>query len=230
MHGARRALIVSLASVGPALFGGAFQETEASAQERRRPFHAVVGAWSAGQGGEWIADGTTWSGTHTTAEATAAGAALFRAPSDAFIANVTAPGAFPLSVWTATASFTAGTISSEFKLIAGESDQTAGIAFDLKPTGDYLFVRYNTKDGNVAVWSYSEGQRRVIEHGAKHTQLAKNAWHPIAVTITGRKISGQVGTDLVVDYTHSADISGRVGLWTKRDSVTAFRNFTVRSR
>ena len=54
--------------------------------------------------------------------------------------------------------------------------QTAGIVFNLQPTGDYLFVRYNTKDGNAALWSYSGGQRRVIAHGEVHEQLPLNVW------------------------------------------------------
>ena len=45
--------------------------------------------------------------------------------------------------------FTDGTAQVQFKLIAGASDQLAGLVFNLRSTGEYLAVRYNTKDGNV---------------------------------------------------------------------------------
>ena len=118
-----------------------------------------------------------------------------------------------------------GTLHVEFKLIGGESDQIAGLVFDLQPTGDYLYVRYNTRDDNVALWRFTKGQREVIAHGANHRRLALNAWHPFSVTIKGRTISAVAAGDLRVEHTMDRAIGGRVGLWMKRDSITAFRSW-----
>ena len=89
----------------------------------------------------------------------------------------------------------------------------------------YLYVRYNTRDDNVALWRFTKGQREVIGHGASHRRLALNAWHPFSLTIKGRTISAVAAGDLRVEHTLDRAISGRVGLWTKRDSITAFRSW-----
>lgn len=57
---------------------------------------------------------------------------------------------------------TAGTFAAQFNLVSGDSDQTAGLVFDLRPTGEYLFVRYNTREGNLALWRYAGGKREVV--------------------------------------------------------------------
>jgi len=142
-----------------------------------------------------------------------------------FTANVSAEGAFPLAVIDGIKQLQQGTLHVEFKLIGGESDQIAGLVFDLQPTGDYLYVRYNTRDDNVALWRFMKGQREVIAHGANHRRLAMNAWHPLSVTLKGRSISAVAAGDLRVEHTLDRDVSGRVGLWTKRDSITAFRSW-----
>lgn len=37
-------------------------------------------------------------------------------------------------------------------MIGGKSDQVAGILFGLSPQGEYYAARYNTKEGNLAIW------------------------------------------------------------------------------
>jgi hypothetical protein len=187
----------------------------------------VLGHWEEGQeGGTRIitADARRWNGK-PRGDLDALARRLFGAPRPEFVANATAEGAFPLAVIENVSQLQQGTVRVEFKLIGGASDQIAGLVFDLQPTGDYLYVRYNTRDDNVALWRFSKGQREVIAHGANHRRLALNAWHPLSVTIKGRTISAVAAGDLRVEHTLDRAIGGRAGLWTKRDSVTAFRNW-----
>ena len=69
------------------------------------------------------------------------------------------------------------------------TDQTAGIVFNLKPDGSYTYARYNTKDGNVAIWKFENGARTVLKHGEAHEQLPPNTWQTLTVTITGAEVS-----------------------------------------
>lgn len=220
--------LVGFASFGSVVSGAIVMEA-LDGQERRRPFHPVVGLWSASADGEWTIDGANWTGKHTPEEIAAAGKALFSSPAESFVTNGTASGAFPLSVWTEAESFSSGTLSVDFKLVSGASDQTAGIVFNLKPTGDYLFVRYNTREGNVAIWGFGDGRRRVIARGDGKAQLPLGEWHTLTVTIDGTSVTGRAG-ELTMTHTLDAPASGRVGLWTKRDSVTSFRNYTAKTR
>lgn len=191
----------------------------------------VIGHWSSTNdgGAALLVDGTKWAGKSSADSLSSAARHLFGAPAPDFVKNNTGEGTFPIAVHTPTASFANGTLRVKFKMVAGASDQNAGILFGLKPDGSYHYVRYNTKDGNVALWKYVNGAREVIAHGAAHAQLALGSWQELVVRVEGTKVSGWVaGQDSVrVEHTLPTAVSGRVGLWVKRDAVTAFREFGV---
>jgi hypothetical protein len=137
-------------------------------------------------------------------------------------------GTFPLAALRDPSDVRRGRLSVQFKLVGGASDQTAGIVFNLRPDGRYHFARYNTKDGNVAIWKFENGARQVLAHGEAHQQLARDAWHYLSVTIEGAVVSvTAAGGALTASHTLDAPVEGRVGLWTKPDSITAFRRFAI---
>lgn len=190
----------------------------------------VLGHWETGVDAGVpivIADARKWDGK-PPASPDDLGRRLFGVVRPEFTVNVTSSGAFPLAVIDTPKDFRTGSLMVQFKLIGGESDQIAGLVFNLKPTGDYLYVRYNTRDDNVALWRFSKGQREVIAHGEAHRRLAMNTWHPLSVTLKGRRLSAEAAGDLRVDHELTEEVSGRTGVWTKRDSVTAFRNWSTR--
>ena len=195
-------------------------------------FSVVTGSWSAvaEDGGAIKVDGTQWSDQTKSPALEATARALFGTVDPGFVANTTSPGAFPLAVWQPLTNFQSGTIRVQFKMLGGESDQNAGIVFGLQPNGEYHYVRFNTKDGNVALWRYAKGERELIVHGTSHDKLALNEWHDLAVTVAGTKVSGRVNNRIGVEHTLAAPISGRVGLWTKRDAITAFKDFQVEAQ
>lgn len=158
----------------------------------------------------------------------AAAASIFGAQAREFVSSLAAPGAFPLAVARDVKTFVGGRLQVRFKLIDGATDQTAGILFNLKPNGSYTYARYNTKDGNVAVWKFENGARTVLQHGELHEQLPKGEWHTLEVTVTGTAVAATVNGRLSVRHTLDAPVEGRVGVWTKADSVTAFRGFHAR--
>jgi hypothetical protein len=159
-----------------------------------------------------------------------AATALFGKVDPVFVANATAPGAFSLAVLPGVSAFSAGTFRARFRLVSGASDQTAGLVFDLRPNGEYLYARYNTKDGNIALWRYAKGAREVIAHGEQHVQLPLGAWHEIAVTIAGTRLVAVVNDTLRFEHQLPQPVDGRVGFWTKRDSVTMFKDVRVTAR
>lgn len=191
----------------------------------------VVGKWSRSvEDGATVVTSSpgTWDGL-SGPDLTAVARSLFTAPQPEFAANSAPATAFPLAVVTSAGDFSEGSLRVQFKLVGGPSDQTAGIAFGLGPAADYFYVRYNTKDGNVAVWEFADGQRRVLAHGEEHRQLPLGAWHGLTVSVSGRRVTGKVeGTTLSVTHELPRAVNGRVGFWTKRDAVSAFKNLEVR--
>ena len=206
-------------------------EAEPYAEKRRQKqatFIAIVGHWlPVDDGGlAFKADGEKWNGQTAAGDLGAVGRSLFPSLTESFVANGIAPGAFPLAAFTQVRDFAEGTLRVQFKLVGGPTDQTAGIVFGLQPTGEYMFIRYNTRDGNVAVWEYGNGQRRVARHGEAHVQLPLDAWHELTVTVSGTKVTGAVsGTSLNVEHTLDKPLTGRVGVWTKRDAISVFKGF-----
>ncbi|MBC8088475.1 MAG: hypothetical protein H7Z40_14500, partial [Phycisphaerae bacterium] len=191
---------------------------------------AVVGNWmTVDDGGPaWRMDGGVWDGTTDRARIESLSKSLFSQANSSFVTHATAPGAFPFAIARTSGEISNGTLSVAFKMIGGASDQNAGIMFGLRPNGDYHFVRYNTKDGNVAVWEYVNGERKVLAKGVVEKQLPMNAWHDLVVTIRNGNVQGSVlGTDMRVEHSLGASTLGRVGVWTKRDAITVFRNFRV---
>lgn len=193
------------------------------------PLSGVVGHWSdtTVDMPALVANGEQWSGQHERAELEQASRRLFGAVDDSFIANTSAAGAFPFAVAAGIESFTSGTLSTQFNLIGGTSDQIAGVLFGLRPTGEYFYVRYNTKDGNVAVWKFAGGERTVLKHGDVHRQLPLGAWHQLVVEVRGRQVRGYIAGDTTISVEHTLEVDpvGRVGVWAKRDAITAFRDF-----
>jgi hypothetical protein len=193
----------------------------------------VVGEWSQStDGGTTVVTSAPgkWDGKSGPDLATVA-RTLFEQPSPAFAANSAPATAYPLAVVRSVSGFDHGTLEVQFKLIAGPTDQTAGIAFGIGPAADYLYVRYNTKDGDVAVWEFVDGKRRVLVHGTQHAQLPLNTWHRLSVQVSKDTISaaaiGSSGTRLSVAHRLEQPVAGRVGFWTKRDATSAFKNLQI---
>ena len=213
--------------------GVVLESSRVSAQDQGLEVVPIVGHWQHhSDGGESIVtvDATKWD-RKPLADSMAIARQLFKPPAgeagSQFVANVSSPGAFPLAAVRSVESFPSGTARVQFKLIAGASDQLAGLVFNLRSSGEYLAVRYNTKDGNVALWKYGDGARTRIAEGGSHAQLPLGVWHTIELQVVDRKVTGLVNGTLRVEHTLDQPISGRVGLWAKPDSVSAFKRLQI---
>jgi hypothetical protein len=217
-------------TVAPWFLVGA-AETLPEQEERRSKFGliGIVGRWS-----HEVSDGkqiVLADGPHgqspSAQDAERLGTTLFGRLDPAFTANATSTGAFSLGVLEHVPQFTEGTYRAKFKLVSGASDQTAGLVFDLQPNGEYLFVRYNTKDGNVALWRYADGRRERVAETAHKPPLRLGSWNDIVLAVRGSRIVGTVNTDMRLEHDLQKPVTGRLGFWTKRDSVTMFSDIDV---
>jgi hypothetical protein len=210
---------------GAALACAALMPGAHALQPSIRGITPVVGHWAEttdDRTAAYVADGRKWDG-RSGPDLAALAQLLFKSPHEAFARNMDPATAFPFAAVTAVDNFTGGTLRGRFKLIGGESDQIAGFAFGLQPNGDYHYVRYNTKDGNIAVWEFTGGKRNVLKHGEHHAQLPLGTWHELVIRVTGRTVRGEMRGGFLVEHELPRPVSGGLGLWAKRDAVTAFR-------
>lgn len=209
-------------------FGGAEVFTQDAQRSSNARVASVVGKWvEAIVEGEPVIRGEGATGSVDGAAIAALGASMFGQVLPVFVSNATAPAAFALGVVPDAAPLLSGTFSAQFNLVSGASDQTAGLVFDLQPSGEYLFVRYNTREGNVALWRYADGKREVVARAATKVQLPLGQWHRISLTISGTRIVGEVNDTLRLEHDLGRVPNGRIGFWTKRDSVTMFKRIVV---
>jgi hypothetical protein len=193
-------------------------------------FLSVVGNWSIVQDGDkkcLAVDGRQWMRGQPAGGLAEKARAIYGSRHEEFIDNVKAFAYFPYAVAKDIDNFTDGEISIRFKLISGQLDQCAGILFNLKPNGDYLTVRFNGKEDNLVLWTFNKGKRSFVKRGSENMPLAMNQWHVIRITVTGQKLEGYLNGKLLLQYDLAEPVSGKIGVWSKTDSVSYFDDYTV---
>src|SRR5580765_7277539 len=193
-------------------------------------FLSVVGNWSiVDDGGTKVlaVDGRKWLRGQPAGGLAQNARAIYGSRHEEFIDNVKAFAYFPYAVAKEIDDFHDGQISMRFKLVAGQLDQCAGILFNLKPNGDYLTVRFNGKEDNVVLWTFNKGKRSFVKKGTENVPLQLNTWHTLEITVNGTALGASLDGKHLLDYTLAEAVSGKIGVWSKTDSVSYFDQYTV---
>lgn len=193
-------------------------------------FLSMVGNWVVVQDGDkkcLAVDGRQWMRGQPAGGLAQKARSIYGSRHEEFIDNVKAFAYFPYAVAKEIEDFHDGEISVRFKLVAGQLDLCAGILFNLKPNGDYLTVRFNGKEDNVVLWTFNKGKRSFVKRGPENVPLAMNQWHDLKVAIQGTSLQAYLNGKLLLEYTMAEPVSGKVGVWSKTDSVSYFDDFTV---
>ena len=193
-------------------------------------FLSMVGDWSITKDdgrNVLLVDGAQWKKGQPAGGLADKARAIYGSKHEEFIDNVKAFAYFPYAVAAGVDDFSNGEIAVRFKLLAGALDQCAGILFDLKANGDYLTVRYNDKEDNLVLWTFNEGKRKFVKKGVKDVPLPMKEWHAIKIAVHGTALQGYLDDQLLIEYTLPAPVSGKVGVWSKTDSVSEFEDYVV---
>jgi hypothetical protein len=193
-------------------------------------FLGVVGNWMVvDDGGKPVmaVDGRQWQKGQPAGGLAEKARAIYGSRHEEFIDNVKAFAYFPYAVARDIDNFHDGEISVRFKLVAGQLDQCAGILFNLKPNGDYLAVRFNGKEDNVVLWTFVQGKRSFVKKGSENVPLQMNQWYTLQISVHGPNVQASLNGQHLLDFALFEPVSGKVGLWSKTDSVSYFDEFTV---
>jgi hypothetical protein len=117
-------------------------------------------------------------------------------------------------------------VSVRFKPISGREDASGGIVFRFSE-GRYYVVRANALEDNFRFYYYDRGRRQI--DGARVKAPALGQWHALRIRADGDRIQAWLNDQALIDSRDGRYKSGRVGLWTKTDSVTAFDTLVVQS-
>lgn len=194
-----------------------------------KAFSSVVGQWHIDKDGAnivYAVDGRKWErGTMANGLADKA-KGLYGERYSEFLDNIGSYNYYPLSICKDIPEFKSGTLMVRFKGARGRIDQNAGIAFNIKPNGEYLVVRGSCLEKNMILWKCENGVRSSLQW-VRNVPIPSNQWHTLKVIASGKKIKGYLDGKKYIDYTNKEDIDGKIGLWSKADSYVLFDDFVV---
>jgi Domain of Unknown Function (DUF1080) len=122
-----------------------------------------------------------------------------------------------------------GFVAVKFKPVSGKEDQAGGVIWRCRDSDNYYIARANALEDNVTIYHTIKGKR--VSFKNIDTKVAPGVWHTLRVEFKGNRVAVNFDGKKVIEATDDsfAD-AGKVGVWTKADSVTLFDDFTYGSR
>jgi len=154
------------------------------------------------------------------------------APTKPNVLKQSGQATFPVCIKDGT-SLKDGFVEVKFKPISGKEDQAGGVIWRARDSNNYYIARANALEGNVVLYKTVNGKRGSLDivgrkggYGVNEA-VASGQWHTLRVEFAGNRFK------LIFDGKHLFDVedttftdAGKVGVWTKADSVTLFDDFT----
>lgn len=125
-------------------------------------------------------------------------------------------------------------LSVRFKPVSGRVDQAAGLVWRYRDQDNYYIVRANALEDNVVLYKVENGKRIDLplkgegRTYGKKVDVPAGRWSTLRVIATGPLFEVYSnGTKLYEVEDGTFTQAGKVGVWTKADSVTQFDDLTV---
>ena len=118
-----------------------------------------------------------------------------------------------------------GFVEVKFKPVSGKEDQAAGVVWRYQDADNYYIARANALEGNVRIYHFVKGKRTQFK-GMK-IEVPTAQWQTLRVEFAGDASKVIFNGKQIFDATDATiKTTGKVGVWTKADSVTLFDDFT----
>ena len=120
-------------------------------------------------------------------------------------------------------------LSAKFKAVSGTIDRAGGLVFRLRDPNNYFIVRANALENNYRLYHVVNGRRS--QFAGANFKVTSGEWHELRVEAVGNKITCYYDGSKKIDATDDTfKDAGKVGLWTKADSVTYFDDLKVTAK
>ena len=117
-------------------------------------------------------------------------------------------------------------LSVKSKAVSGNVDRAGGLVFRLKDGNNYYVVRANALEDNYRLYHVVDGRRR--QFAGANFKVASGEWHELKIGCVGNKIICYYDGQKKIEATDETfKDPGKIGLWTKADSVTYFDDLRV---
>jgi hypothetical protein len=112
-------------------------------------------------------------------------------------------------------------ISVRFRPVSGTVDQAAGLVVRLRDSRNYYVARANALEDNVRLYRVVDGRR--TQFAGVDVAVPRDRWQTLGLRAEGDRIEVSLDGRTLFSATDRAfGEAGRVGLWTKADSLTHF--------
>lgn len=170
-----------------------------------------------------------WNATQTgTGQANWAVAADDTAPSKPNVLKQSGIATYPVCIKDET-SLKDGFVEVKFKPISGREDQAGGLIWRAKDSNNYYIARANALENNVTIYDTVNGRR--TERKRTRMTVASNQWHTLRVDFQSNHFTVTFDGKQAIDWNDETfKDAGKVGVWTKADSVTLFDDFSYATK
>ena len=126
-------------------------------------------------------------------------------------------------------------LSVRFRPLSGKLDQAGGIVWRYKDANNYYIVRANALENNVVLYKMQNGKRTDLKPAGssflsygKSANVPRGVWNSLRIVAKGQLFSVYLNREHLFDVEDETfQGAGKVGLWTKADSVTLFDDLTI---
>lgn len=125
-------------------------------------------------------------------------------------------------------------LTVKFRAVRGSVDQAAGLVWRYRDANSYYIVRANALEDNVVLYKVENGRRIDLPlkgkgktYGAK-APVPKNVWNVLGVQVRGTTFIVSLNGNVLYEVEDATfPNAGKIGLWTKADSVTMFDDLAI---
>jgi hypothetical protein len=116
-------------------------------------------------------------------------------------------------------------VEVNYKAISGKVDQAGGIVLRYTPE-NYYVARANVLEDNIDLFKTVRGKRSKVEEVM--VKVAPGQWHTLRFEAKGKHLKVVFDGKVVIQTDDETFTNpGKIGLWTKADSVSAFTNLKI---
>lgn len=117
--------------------------------------------------------------------------------------------------------------STRCRPVSGKVDQAAGLVFRYQDENNYYVARANALEDNVQLYKVVNGRRQQL--AGWNGRVASGIWHELRVDVTGGHFEVSWDGQKVINANDKTfNTAGKIGVWTKADSVTEFDDLNIR--
>lgn len=119
-------------------------------------------------------------------------------------------------------------LSVNGKALSGKVDQGMGLVFRFRDPKSYYIVRANALENNFRLYRMVNGRR--LQFAGANVKVSSATWHTLRAVAKGDHIVCYFDGKALIDAHDKTYTTGKIGLWTKADSVIAFDDLQVASQ